>query len=727
LWRKQKTDTPTAAHMNTPTTHQLHHYGGNNSSSSMFHEYDQSDDLFNDSYHHDGNNDNNQSSQQQQQQKQKRRRPVFVSRACTNCRKAHTKCDEQKPCSRCVRLGLSDTCHMAELQKRGRKRKTEQQQDSDEIVSNERQVNKQVQHQHHQQGAEESHQKRVRHDEFGKEIMGAATQSLLNFEQNPFDFDVLMGNHYQHQQHQHQQQQMHHHQQPQAQYQQQPIATTAATMNNNNNMSAMLPQQQQQQMMFQPRPVSAVNDQSLSSVASLDHSPLNQHLHNNNNNSNNNIIAHATMMNNNHGNHSDDDADELLEPFVIDDFFPLGQNGHITTTATPTGPTTAQHQQQSMDPTNNNNNSPTTNHVYDHNYANFLLSANLPNLAALCPSAAAVAAPVICDQLRHQALVQQQQQHQQQQQTHIIQQQAVQLAQQQQLLHLLAQKVSQSPVMDVSTSSSGSNSGLLAPQQQQRPQAMHQQQQQQQNMSMSHLLTTPVSPVHSPSYFGASSLDFDSLEHQYSSPTTSTSDYRSSVDGSSNNTSSSSLSEEDSLREQVRRLQLENEKLKNMMVNNQPAATAVANTAPQQSTDYLESIPSHIKSKTRFENQYLRFNEGEEEVGLIVSARDGTIISMNEVMRDLLGYSSEEMRTVVNNWGQILDKDFWPKQLQWAEKNVFNMEENAELSDVVFQKKGASDPPKESDLIRPKAFQTRFCYDCTSRSLLFSITKVYLK
>lgn len=33
-----------------------------------------------------------------------------VSRACTHCRRGHTACDEQRPCSRCVARGRADSC-----------------------------------------------------------------------------------------------------------------------------------------------------------------------------------------------------------------------------------------------------------------------------------------------------------------------------------------------------------------------------------------------------------------------------------------------------------------------------------------------------------------------------------------------------------------------------------------------------------------------------------------
>jgi hypothetical protein len=46
----------------------------------------------------------------------------FVRNACSNCRKAHAKCDENLPCGRCVRMRLTETCLPAPSQKRGRKK-----------------------------------------------------------------------------------------------------------------------------------------------------------------------------------------------------------------------------------------------------------------------------------------------------------------------------------------------------------------------------------------------------------------------------------------------------------------------------------------------------------------------------------------------------------------------------------------------------------------------------
>lgn len=46
-----------------------------------------------------------------------------VKKACVNCRKAHSCCDDNRPCKRCVDLGIQDYCRDTENKKRGRKRK----------------------------------------------------------------------------------------------------------------------------------------------------------------------------------------------------------------------------------------------------------------------------------------------------------------------------------------------------------------------------------------------------------------------------------------------------------------------------------------------------------------------------------------------------------------------------------------------------------------------------
>jgi len=50
------------------------------------------------------------------------KRKIHRSRqACTNCHKARARCDSQRPCSRCVRLGIADCCETFVGKKRGRK------------------------------------------------------------------------------------------------------------------------------------------------------------------------------------------------------------------------------------------------------------------------------------------------------------------------------------------------------------------------------------------------------------------------------------------------------------------------------------------------------------------------------------------------------------------------------------------------------------------------------
>ncbi|KAL9644176.1 hypothetical protein ABK040_005639 [Willaertia magna] len=44
-----------------------------------------------------------------------------VKKACLNCRKSHTACSEERPCTRCKELGIADICRDAESKKRGRK------------------------------------------------------------------------------------------------------------------------------------------------------------------------------------------------------------------------------------------------------------------------------------------------------------------------------------------------------------------------------------------------------------------------------------------------------------------------------------------------------------------------------------------------------------------------------------------------------------------------------
>ena len=45
-----------------------------------------------------------------------------VPMACTRCKTAHTRCDTKRPCGRCVRRGVADSCVDAIPKRRGRKR-----------------------------------------------------------------------------------------------------------------------------------------------------------------------------------------------------------------------------------------------------------------------------------------------------------------------------------------------------------------------------------------------------------------------------------------------------------------------------------------------------------------------------------------------------------------------------------------------------------------------------
>jgi len=52
-------------------------------------------------------------------------RRTRVPMACTRCKMAHTRCDTKRPCGRCVRRGVADTCVDAIPKRRGRKRSEE--------------------------------------------------------------------------------------------------------------------------------------------------------------------------------------------------------------------------------------------------------------------------------------------------------------------------------------------------------------------------------------------------------------------------------------------------------------------------------------------------------------------------------------------------------------------------------------------------------------------------
>lgn len=50
----------------------------------------------------------------------KRRKQVKV--ACGNCRKAKTACSDERPCKRCLSLGLGDSCKDVPRKRRGKKK-----------------------------------------------------------------------------------------------------------------------------------------------------------------------------------------------------------------------------------------------------------------------------------------------------------------------------------------------------------------------------------------------------------------------------------------------------------------------------------------------------------------------------------------------------------------------------------------------------------------------------
>lgn len=52
---------------------------------------------------------------------QKKRRPQ-VKLACMNCRRQHAGCTDIRPCERCTRLGLADTCEDMPRKKRSKKK-----------------------------------------------------------------------------------------------------------------------------------------------------------------------------------------------------------------------------------------------------------------------------------------------------------------------------------------------------------------------------------------------------------------------------------------------------------------------------------------------------------------------------------------------------------------------------------------------------------------------------
>ena len=51
------------------------------------------------------------SSPQPKSPQEPRKKRVQVKRACSQCAKACKKCDDQRPCSRCLRFGVAEQCH----------------------------------------------------------------------------------------------------------------------------------------------------------------------------------------------------------------------------------------------------------------------------------------------------------------------------------------------------------------------------------------------------------------------------------------------------------------------------------------------------------------------------------------------------------------------------------------------------------------------------------------
>ncbi|KAI9727007.1 MAG: hypothetical protein M1834_008589 [Cirrosporium novae-zelandiae] len=57
-----------------------------------------------------------------------RRAKAHVASACVNCKRKHLRCEERRPCTRCVQVGKEDSCMDVQHKKRGRPRLREQQQ-----------------------------------------------------------------------------------------------------------------------------------------------------------------------------------------------------------------------------------------------------------------------------------------------------------------------------------------------------------------------------------------------------------------------------------------------------------------------------------------------------------------------------------------------------------------------------------------------------------------------
>jgi len=64
-----------------------------------------------------------------------------VSRACMRCKQSHSCCGTDRPCERCLSLGLGDSCKDSEQKKRGRKKKLNQEEQPQKEIKFEK-VNK---------------------------------------------------------------------------------------------------------------------------------------------------------------------------------------------------------------------------------------------------------------------------------------------------------------------------------------------------------------------------------------------------------------------------------------------------------------------------------------------------------------------------------------------------------------------------------------------------------
>lgn len=61
------------------------------------------------------------SNKEEQKPNTQTKRRKQVKKACVSCRAAHARCDENRPCTRCIKHGMQDYCFDAKTKKRGRK------------------------------------------------------------------------------------------------------------------------------------------------------------------------------------------------------------------------------------------------------------------------------------------------------------------------------------------------------------------------------------------------------------------------------------------------------------------------------------------------------------------------------------------------------------------------------------------------------------------------------